>query len=67
MDFKPGFLHVSKDVNRGFVENDPVLELDNRKKEHFEHGIYDVRSNVARAAYDAGMLNLPLIQEIIKK
>lgn len=67
MDFKPGRLHISREPGRGYVENDPVLELDNGKKVHFEHGIMDIRTEIARTAYDAGLLNSPLIREMLKK
>lgn len=67
MDFKPGYPHVSNDPQRGYVERDPVLELNTGQKLHGEHGVIDIRAEVARCAYDAGMLDNPVIQQILGK
>lgn len=66
MDFKPGYPHISKDPARGYVERDPVLDVGNGVKLPGEHGLMDIRAEVARAAYDAGMLANPVIQGILK-
>ena len=67
VDVKVGYLHRSKDPNRGYLENDPYIELANGKKMHGEHGLFDLRANVAVSAYEAGMLDNPIIREVLKK
>jgi len=62
-----GWPHVSRDSSRGYVEYDPILRLSNDKKIEGEHGLMDIRAEVARSAYSAGMLDTPLIREILKK
>jgi len=67
MDAKKGNLHTSNDPSRGYVEYDPYIKLSDGKKVKGQHGIMDIPSEVARSAYDKGMLNNPIIKDIIKK
>lgn len=67
MDAKMGRPHLSKAKNRGYVEYDPYIEMRDRTKQRGQHGLMDIRAEVARSAYDVGMLNDPIIQTIVKK
>lgn len=67
MDPKFGYPLISKDAERGYVEYDPYVELSNGKILHGGHGLMDIRAEIARSAYDANILNNPLIRTIIKK
>ena len=58
--------HVSKDPSRGYVEYDPYVELSHGKKVHGEHGIMDLRAEVARSAHEANMMDNQIIKDILK-
>ena len=66
MDAKTGNLHISKDPKRGYVEYDPYIELFNGKKIPGKHGIMEIRTEIAREAYAAGMLDNPAIKEFLR-
>jgi hypothetical protein len=69
MDFKPGSQHQSKDPDRGYIETDPVLEVAKDGKKEIlrgEHGIMDIKAEVANAAYKAGTIENPTIKQILQ-
>lgn len=64
MDPKLGNLHQHKNGSFGY---DPYVNLKNGKRKHGDHGLIDIRTEIAQSAYNAGMLNNPLIKDILKK
>jgi hypothetical protein len=66
-----GWPHISKDPSRGYVEYDPILRIrypDGKEvKKKGEHGLMDIRAEIARTAYETGMLDNPLIKEILRR
>ena len=60
-----GYAHISHDPNRGYIENDPILRLPNRDIMHGQHGLMNVRAEIARAGYDSGMLDNPTLIDIL--
>lgn len=67
MDFNLGRPHISKDPSRGYVEYDSYVELKDGSKIHGRHGIMDINAEIARTAYDKGMLNNQFIRDILKR
>ena len=60
-----GWPHVS---TRGYVEYDPFVRGTTGKVlKTGEHGLIDLRAEIAVTAYDSGMLQNPIIQDILKK
>ncbi len=59
--------HISKDPSRGYVEYDPIVRMKDGSVLRGEHGLMDIRAEVGRAAYDAGMLDNPVIRSILRK
>ena len=63
-----GSPHVSDEVSRGYIEYDPFVRGTTGKVlKTGEHGLIDLRAEIAVTAYDSGMLQNPIIQDILKK
>lgn len=62
-----GYPHISKDPNRGYIENDPILRVGGGKNLSGEHGLMDINAEVGRTAYNAGMIDSPIITGFFKK
>ena len=60
-----GFPHISRDPDRGYIENDPILRLPNGKVLHGQHGLMDIRAEITSAGHGAGVLDSPLLRDII--
>ncbi|MBN4081226.1 hypothetical protein JYT44_02555 [Caldithrix abyssi] len=61
-----GLPHTSNDPSRGYIEYDPIVRLSNGNKIHGEHGLIDLKAEIANSAFDAGMLGNPVIRDILK-
>ena len=59
--------HISNDPGRGYVEHDPIVRLSDGRIERGQHGLMNVRAEIARTAYDAGLLDTPVVKSILDK
>lgn len=59
--------HVSRDPMRGYVEHDPIVRVGPRGIERGQHGLMDIRAEIARTAHDAGMIDDQIIRDILKR
>lgn len=61
-----GWPHVSDHAPRGYVEYDPIVRISNERKPLTgAHGLMDIRAEITRTAYDAGVLDTPLFRKIL--
>lgn len=65
MEIKPGNPHRSEVLSRGYVERDPIIKLADGTKIPGQHGIMDVRAEIACESYEAGMLNTKVVKDIL--
>ena len=60
--------HTSTDPDRGYIEYDPILRGSHGQKIGTgEHGLIDIKAEIATQAYLNGMLDNLVIRSILKK